>query len=115
MAYTGEIRYFGCDYAPSNWALCDGQELPIMQNDILYCILSDRYGGTYTGDFNTSTFCLPNLQGKTPVHQGPGHWMGSTSPTSYADLTPSAGQAPVAGNTVLSACICLDGDFPSRF
>jgi len=68
-AYTGEIRIFAGTFAPANWALCNGQLLPISSNTALYSILGTNFGGN-----GTSTFGLPNLQGNAPigVGQGPG-------------------------------------------
>ena len=64
--FLAEIRMVGFDFAPRGWALCDGQILPINQNQSLYSLL----GTTYGGDGRTS-FALPDLRGRTPVHQGP--------------------------------------------
>ncbi|MCP4379324.1 MAG: phage tail protein [bacterium] len=63
--YLGEIHIFGFNFAPRGWALCDGQILPIHQNQSLYSIL----GTTYGGDGRT-TFALPDLRGRVPVHVG---------------------------------------------
>ena len=65
--YLGEIRMFGSNFAPSGWALCNGQTLSIAQNTALFSLLGTFYGGN-----GTSTFCLPNLQGTFPIHWGPG-------------------------------------------
>lgn len=67
--FLGEIRMFGCDYAPRDWAFCDGGLLPIRQNTPLFSLLGTVYGGD-----GTTTFGLPNLQGRVPiaVGQGPG-------------------------------------------
>ena len=58
--FVGEIRAFGFNFAPVGWAFCNGQLLPIAQNDVLFAII----GTTYGGDGQT-TFALPNLQGQT--------------------------------------------------
>jgi microcystin-dependent protein len=65
--YLGEIRMFGCNFAPFQWAFCDGQILPISQNTALFSLLGTNYGGN-----GTSNFALPNLQGLVPLHQGNG-------------------------------------------
>jgi len=67
--FVAEIRIFAGNFAPTGWALCDGQLLPISQNTALFSLL----GTTYGGDSRT-TFALPNLQGCAPLHpgQGPG-------------------------------------------
>src|SRR5262249_2043352 len=63
--FIGEIRMFGGNFAPKGWATCDGQLLPISQNTALYSILGTTYGGN-----GQTTFGLPDLRGRRPVHQG---------------------------------------------
>jgi microcystin-dependent protein len=63
--YVGEIRMFGGSFAPAGWAFCSGQTLPISENDVLFALI----GTTYGGDGET-TFGLPNLNGRVPLHQG---------------------------------------------
>src|SRR5215469_13112343 len=63
--FLGEIRMFGGNFAPSGWALCNGQLLSISQNTALFSMLGTTYGGD-----GVSTFGLPNLQGTVPVHWG---------------------------------------------
>ena len=63
--FLAEIRIFGFNFAPRGWAFCDGQILPINQNQSLYSLL----GTTYGGDGRTS-FALPELRGRTPIHVG---------------------------------------------
>lgn len=70
--FIGEITMFGGNFAPRGWAFCDGQLLPIAQNTALFSIL----GTTYGGDGRT-TFALPDLRGRTPMH--PGHGPGLSS------------------------------------
>jgi microcystin-dependent protein len=67
--YLGEIRIFGGNFAPQGWALCNGQLLPISSNAALFSILGTSYGGD-----GRTTFALPNLQSRVPIHwgQGPG-------------------------------------------
>ena len=64
-AYVGEIRLFPFNYAPKNWALCNGQIISIQQNTPLFAII-----GTYYGGNGTTTFALPNLQGRVLIGQG---------------------------------------------
>lgn len=66
-SYLGEIRMFAGTFAPSMWAFCDGQLMTIAQNSALYSLL----GSTYGGDGRTS-FGLPEMRGRIPVHQGAG-------------------------------------------
>jgi microcystin-dependent protein len=65
--FIGEIRICGFNFAPRGWAFCNGQLLPIVQNSALFSLL----GTTYGGDGQT-TFGLPNLQGRVPIHFGQG-------------------------------------------
>lgn len=77
--FLAEIRIVGFSFAPRGWAFCDGQILPINQNQSLYSLL----GTTYGGDGRTS-FALPDLRGRTPIHVGasdggPNHPLGQKS------------------------------------
>ncbi|MDR3527380.1 MAG: tail fiber protein [Rhizomicrobium sp.] len=63
--YVGEIRSFGFNYAPYQWAMCNGQLIAVSQNAALFAILGTTYGGN-----GTTTFQLPNLQGRVPMHWG---------------------------------------------
>ncbi|MCR8631207.1 phage tail protein [Paenibacillus radicis (ex Xue et al. 2023)] len=65
--FVGEIRMFTGNFAPRGWAFCNGQLLPISQNTALFSLLGTNYGGD-----GKSTFALPNLQGRAPMHQGQG-------------------------------------------
>jgi microcystin-dependent protein len=66
--FVAEIRIFPFDYAPSGWAFCDGQLLPILQNKVLFSLL----GTTYGGDGKT-TFALPDVRGSAAMHPGQGN------------------------------------------
>ena len=70
--FIAEIVMFGGNFAPRGWALCDGQLLPIAQNDALFSIV----GTTYGGDGRT-TFALPDLRGRSPKHPGDGPGLGN--------------------------------------
>ncbi|MDB5694141.1 MAG: phage tail protein [Alphaproteobacteria bacterium] len=63
--YVGEIRLFAGNFAPAGWMFCDGQLLPISENDTLFQLLGTTYGGD-----GQETFALPNLQSRIPVHMG---------------------------------------------
>ena len=65
--FVAEIRMFGFNFAPTGWAQCNGQLLPLSQNTALFSLLGTFYGGD-----GKSTFALPNLQGSVPIHQGQG-------------------------------------------
>jgi microcystin-dependent protein len=66
--YLSEIRIMAFNFAPRNWALCNGQLLPINQNQALFSLLGTMYGGN-----GSTNFALPNLQGQVPIHVGEGH------------------------------------------
>jgi microcystin-dependent protein len=65
--YIGEIRIFAGNFAPAGWLFCDGQLIPISENDALYTLIGTTYGGD-----GQETFALPDLRGRLPVHQGIG-------------------------------------------
>ena len=69
--FLSEIRLFSFDFAPKGWALCNGQLLPINQNQALFSLLGTTYGGD--GRVN---FALPDLRGRIPIHVGSGHTLG---------------------------------------
>lgn len=80
--FLGEIRMVGFNFAPRGWAYCDGQILPINQNQSLYSLL----GTTYGGDGRTS-FALPDLRSRTPVHRGDGVNLGQKGGAETIALT----------------------------
>jgi microcystin-dependent protein len=91
--FIGEIRMFGFNFAPRNWAMCNGQIIPISQNTALFSLLGITYGGN-----GTTTYALPNLQGSAVINagQGPGltnRVLGEHSGVSTVTLT--ASQMPV--------------------
>src|SRR4051812_36773636 len=65
--YVGEIRLFAGSFAPAGWAFCQGQLMPISENDVLFNLIGTTYGGD-----GQETFGLPDLQGRAPVHMGQG-------------------------------------------
>jgi microcystin-dependent protein len=65
--YVGEIRMFAGNFAPAGWMFCEGQELPISEYETLFNLIGTTYGGD-----GQSTFTLPDLRGRLPVHQGNG-------------------------------------------
>lgn len=72
--FIGELRAFPFGFAPRGWALCEGQEMAISQNQALYAILGTTYGGN-----GTTTFRLPDLRGRVPVHVGNGVTLGQAA------------------------------------
>lgn len=65
--FIGEIRMFAGNFNPNGWAFCDGQLMPISENDALFTLIGTTYGGD-----GQETFALPNLQSRIPIHQGTG-------------------------------------------
>lgn len=82
--FIGEIRMAGFNFAPAGWATCDGQLVPISENDALFNLIGTTYGGD-----GQETFALPNLQGRVPVHQGNSYVLGELSGTEDVTLTVS--------------------------
>jgi microcystin-dependent protein len=85
--YIGEIRIFAGNFAPAGWLFCEGQLIPISENDALFVVIGTTYGGD-----GQSTFALPDLRGRLPIHsgQGPGlssHTLGETGGVESATLT----------------------------
>src|SRR5262245_33096290 len=69
--FIGEIKMISWNFPPKGWAFCNGQLLPINQNQALFSLLGTTYGGN-----GQTTFALPNLQGRTPIHVGSGLTLG---------------------------------------
>src|SRR5512145_2318854 len=69
--FLGEIRLMSFNFPPKGWALCNGQLLPIAQNQALFALMGTMYGGN-----GQTTFALPNLRGRAPVGIGAGHQQG---------------------------------------
>ena len=72
--FLGEIKIIAWNYAPKGWAFCNGQFLPINQNQPLFSLLGTMYGGN-----GQTTFALPDFRGKVPMHIGGGHTQGETA------------------------------------
>jgi microcystin-dependent protein len=71
--YIGEIRMFAGNFAPAGWMFCEGQLLPISENDSMFIVLGTTYGGD-----GQNTFALPDFRGRIPIHQNGGNPIGST-------------------------------------
>ena len=80
--FLAEIRIVGFNFAPRGWAFCDGQILPINQNQSLYSLLGTNYGG----DGRTS-FALPDLRSRSPMHRSDGHALAQKSGAETVTLT----------------------------
>src|SRR5437660_12166823 len=86
--FIGEIRMFGGNFAPVGWAFCNGALMAIDQNDALFNLI----GTTYGGDGQT-TFALPNLQSRVPIHVGPGFALGQAG--GVEEVTLNTSQIPL--------------------
>jgi len=82
--FLGELKIISWNYAPKGWALCNGQFLPINQNQALFSILGTTYGGN-----GQTTFALPDLRGRVPIHQGDGFTLGQAVGQEFHTLTMS--------------------------
>jgi microcystin-dependent protein len=111
--YLGEIKIVSFNFPPKGWTFCNGQLLPINQNQALFAIL----GTTYGGDGRT-TFALPNLQGRIPVHVGDGITLGErggeTAHTLNISELPAHTHAPV-GSTNAPAFPTAAGNIWAQF
>ncbi len=110
---VGEIRLTGVTFAPRGWAYCDGQLLPIAQNQALFSILGTMYGGD-----GRTTFGLPDLRGRAPMHSMDRHmgkvrYGSKTNALSFATANGKNGTA-TPGKLALRYIIALHGVFPSR-
>lgn len=100
--FLGEIKIISWNFPPKGWTFCNGQLLPINQNQALFSILGTTYGGD-----GRVTFGLPNLQGRSPVHVGDGIVLGEmggeTAHTVNIAELPAHNHVPVgSGNTAIS-------------
>ena len=91
--YVGEIRMFGGNFAPAGWAFCNGQEMPISENEVLFQLIGTTYGGD-----GENTFALPNLQSRVPLHVGPGFVLGQ--PGGEEQVTLTVNQIPAHGHSL---------------
>jgi microcystin-dependent protein len=82
--FMGEIKLIAWNFAPKGWSFCDGQFLPINQNQALFSLLGTSYGGD-----GRTTFALPDLRGRTPIHMGGGHLIGDVGGEAFHTLTES--------------------------
>ena len=80
--YVGEIRMFAGNFAPAGWMFCEGQLLPISENETLFQLIGTTYGGD-----GESTFALPDLRGRLPIHQGNGFILAETGGAEEITLT----------------------------
>lgn len=100
--FLSEIKIVSFNFPPKGWALCNGQFLPINQNQALFALLGTTYGGN-----GQTTFALPNLRGRLPIHMGNGHNLGeaagSTSVTVNIQQLPTHLHGVQASQTAATA------------
>jgi microcystin-dependent protein len=94
--YVGEIRMFAGNFAPAGWMLCEGQLLPISENEVLFQLIGTTYGGD-----GESTFALPNLSSRVPAHQGNGVAVGEQG--GVETVTLNVQQIPGHGHQFMAA------------
>lgn len=94
--YIGEIRMFAGNFAPAGWMFCEGQLLPISENDTLFNLIGTTYGGD-----GQSTFALPDLRGRIPLHQGNGLILAETG--GAEEITLTINQIPAHSHPFLAA------------
>ena len=93
--YVGEIRMFAGNFAPAGWMFCEGQLLPISENETLFNLIGTTYGGD-----GQETFGLPDLRGRLPVHQGNGFILAETGGAEEVTLT--VNQIPAHSHPLLA-------------
>ena len=96
VPFIGEIRMFGGNFPPQGWAFCNGAVMAIAQNDALFTLIGTTYGGD-----GQSTFALPDLQGRVPMHQGTGSVIGQKAGVESVTLTNN--QIPAHNHPVQAA------------
>lgn len=94
--YVGEIRMFAGNFAPAGWMFCEGQLLPISENETLFNLIGTTYGGD-----GQSTFALPDLRGRIPLHQGNGFILAETG--GVEEITLTVQQIPVHSHPFLAS------------
>jgi microcystin-dependent protein len=94
--FIGEIRMFGGNFAPAGWAFCEGQLVPISENDALFTLIGTTYGGD-----GQETFALPDLRGRLPIHQGNSFTLGQQGGVESVTLTTQ--QIPIHTHNMLAS------------
>lgn len=105
--YVGELRLFAGNFAPAGWMFCDGQLLPISENEVLFQLIGTTYGGD-----GQNTFALPDLRGRVPVHQGNGYLLAETGGTESVTLT--SAQVPPHTHALRASTAAATGSAPGN-
>jgi microcystin-dependent protein len=105
--YVGEIRMFAGNFAPAGWMFCAGQLLPISENETLFNLIGTTYGGD-----GQSTFALPDLQGRLPIHFGNGFVLAETGGVEQVTLTVS--QIPAHSHPMLVSTTSAQNPQPEK-
>lgn len=105
--YVGEIRMFAGNFAPAGWMFCEGQLLPISEYETLFNLIGTTYGGD-----GESTFALPDLRGRLPIHQGNGFILAETGGAEEITLTVS--QIPAHSHPCLATLSIANQSSPNN-
>lgn len=105
--YVGEIRMFAGNFAPAGWMFCEGQLLPISENETLFQLIGTTYGGD-----GESTFALPDLRGRIPIHQGNGFILAETG--GAEEITLTVNQIPAHSHAFLGSTSNATDKAPSN-
>jgi microcystin-dependent protein len=110
--FVGEIKIHACSFAPRGWQFCQGQLIPIQQNTALFSLLGTQFGGN-----GQTTFGLPDLRGRTPIHKGTGpgltqHLMGEMSGTENVTLL--ATEMPMHTHATVTTAVLPCSNIPGN-
>lgn len=103
--FLGELKLVSFNFPPKGWALCNGQLLPINQNQALFSLLGTTYGGD-----GRQTFALPNLSGRAPAHQGSDLALGQSGGAEAVTL--NSGQLPAHTHTLMGSADIANASVP---
>src|SRR5436190_5115740 len=104
--YVGEIRMFAGNFAPAGWMFCEGQLLPISEYETLFQLIGTTYGGD-----GQSTFAVPDLRGRIPIHQGSGFILAETGGVEEITLTVS--QMAAHSHPLLASSAIANDEVPT--
>lgn len=105
--YVGEIRMFAGNFAPAGWQFCEGQLIPISEHETLFQLIGTTYGGD-----GQSTFALPDLRGRIPIHQGNGFILAETG--GAEEITLTINQIPAHHHPMLGSANAATSSLPTN-